>query len=187
MRCCVRRQFSATSDPYLGTASSQVRRGPSACPSSPSRPVCLPSSSGYRRGGYLPRMGQQKAPATMMPGSPPPPPPSSSLRYVDHTYRDYSRYIEEGGKLVKHKKSGNNFPARLHRVLSSTEHHAVISWMVSWISPVRPHLVVCRSKTRRPDSQSPLAHCLFVRDQNPPHSRTVVHGRSMTRIASYPT
>ena len=58
---------------------------------------------------------------------------SSSLRYVDHTYRDFSRYVEEGGELVKHKKSGNNFPARLHKILSASDpgHSAVITWMVS--------------------------------------------------------
>jgi hypothetical protein len=85
-------------------------------------------------------MGQQKVQAMMTSNSPPS--SSSSLRYVDHTYRDFSRFVEEGGKLVKHKKSGNNFPARLHRVLSSTDpcHSAVISWMVS--------LVVCSSLFR---------------------------------------
>jgi hypothetical protein len=58
---------------------------------------------------------------------------SSSLRYVDHTYRDFSRYVEEGGELVKHKKSGNNFPARLHKILSASDpgHSDVITWMVS--------------------------------------------------------
>lgn len=48
--------------------------------------------------------------------------PSNRLRYVDHTYRDFSHYIEEGGELVKHKKSTNNFPARLHRMLENEEH-----------------------------------------------------------------
>ena len=28
----------------------------------------------------------------------------SSLKYVDHTYRDFSRYIGEDGQLIKHKK-----------------------------------------------------------------------------------
>jgi hypothetical protein len=58
---------------------------------------------------------------------------STSLKYVDHTYRDFSRYVEEGGELVKHKKSGNNFPARLHKILSASDpgHSDVITWMVS--------------------------------------------------------
>lgn len=57
----------------------------------------------------------------------------SSMKYVDHTYRDFSRYVEEGGELAKHKKSANNFPARLHKILSETDpdHSDVITWMVS--------------------------------------------------------
>jgi len=78
----------------------------------------------------------------------------STLRYVDHTYRDFSRYIEEGGKLIKHKKSGNNFPARLHKVLSDHNEHA-ITWMPhgrAWkiidkellINQVIPNYYVCK-------------------------------------------
>ena len=59
---------------------------------------------------------------------------SSLVRYVDHTYRDYSRYVKDGGELLKHKKSGNNFPARLHRVLSDEENADVITWMVSLLN-----------------------------------------------------
>lgn len=51
------------------------------------------------------------------------------LRFVDHTYHDYSRYLEQGGELIKHKKSTDNFPARLHRILSNDEHSDVICWM----------------------------------------------------------
>ena len=54
-----------------------------------------------------------------------------AVKYVDHTYRDYSLYVEEGGELLRHKKSGNNFPARLHRMLSDETHSDVITWMVS--------------------------------------------------------
>ena len=57
---------------------------------------------------------------------------SSLIKYVDHTYRDYSRYVEEGGELIKHKKSGNNFPARLHAMLSNEENSDAITWMVSF-------------------------------------------------------
>ena len=53
------------------------------------------------------------------------------LKFVDHTYHDFSRYIEEGGELCKHKKSGNNFPARLHKILSESEYSHLITWMVS--------------------------------------------------------
>ena len=52
------------------------------------------------------------------------------VRYVDHTYRDYSTYVQEGGELVKHKKSGNNFPARLHEVVSKEANSHAIAWMV---------------------------------------------------------
>lgn len=51
------------------------------------------------------------------------------LKYVDHTYRDFSRYEEEGGQLTKHKKSGNNFPARLHRMLSDPQNFHAVAWM----------------------------------------------------------
>ncbi|EJK74037.1 hypothetical protein THAOC_04313 [Thalassiosira oceanica] len=54
---------------------------------------------------------------------------TNRLRYVDHTYRDFSHYIEEGGELVKHKKCTNNFPARLHRMLENEEHSAARSIM----------------------------------------------------------
>ena len=52
------------------------------------------------------------------------------VRYVDHTYRDYSTYVQDGGELVKHKKSGNNFPARLHEVVSDEANSHAIAWMV---------------------------------------------------------
>ena len=52
------------------------------------------------------------------------------VRYVDHTYRDYSTYVQDGGELVKHKKSGNNFPARLHEVVSEEANSHAIAWMV---------------------------------------------------------
>jgi hypothetical protein len=67
---------------------------------------------------------------------------TTMLKLVDHTYSDFSRYIEEGGQLCKHKKSGNNFPARLHKILSDAEHSHLITWMVrsmlcadGWIPP----------------------------------------------------
>lgn len=55
---------------------------------------------------------------------------STSLKYVDHTYHDFSNYIIEGGELTKHKKSDNNFPARLHKLVSDGPND-VITWMVS--------------------------------------------------------
>ena len=54
---------------------------------------------------------------------------STSMKYVDHTYHDFSHYIEEGGALTKHKKSHDNFPARLHKMVSGG-HDDVITWMV---------------------------------------------------------
>ena len=70
---------------------------------------------------------------------------TTSLKYVDHTYHDFSNYIIEGGELTKHKKSHNNFPARLHRLLSSG-HDDVITWMVRalyLLSCVWPILSFC--------------------------------------------
>lgn len=56
---------------------------------------------------------------------------STSLKYVDHTYHDFRNYIIEGGELTKHKKSDNNFPARLHKLISDVNSNDVITWMVS--------------------------------------------------------
>ena len=70
------------------------------------------------------------------------------LKFVDHTYHDFSRYIEEGGQLCKHKKSGNNFPARLHKILSESEYSHLITWMVSVLIArdlVEPARVNCLS------------------------------------------
>lgn len=80
---------------------------------------------------------------------------SSTLKYVDHTYRDFSRYVEDGGELIKHKKSGNNFPARLHQILSEPLYANIITWMPhgrAWrlldkdrlISEVIPSFYVCK-------------------------------------------
>jgi hypothetical protein len=55
-------------------------------------------------------------------------------RFADHTYHNYSTYIEDGGKLQKHKKSESNFPARLHAMLSNEDYSHIISWMVSYFT-----------------------------------------------------
>lgn len=54
---------------------------------------------------------------------------SSGVQLTDHTYRDFSRYVEEGGKLISRKKSDNNFPAKLHRMLSDELNSHAIAWM----------------------------------------------------------
>lgn len=56
-------------------------------------------------------------------------PNNNRLRYTDHTYHDFAAYIEDGGKIEKHKKFGKNFPARLHAMLSDEQHSHIISWM----------------------------------------------------------
>ncbi|KAL7538104.1 hypothetical protein ACHAXR_008289 [Thalassiosira sp. AJA248-18] len=48
---------------------------------------------------------------------------------VDHTYRDFSRYLEEGGRIIEHKKFGANFPAKLHIILSRPQFSGIIAWM----------------------------------------------------------
>eukprot|EP00571_Detonula_confervacea_P008907 CAMPEP_0172328224 /NCGR_PEP_ID=MMETSP1058-20130122/60241_1 /TAXON_ID=83371 /ORGANISM="Detonula confervacea, Strain CCMP 353" /LENGTH=477 /DNA_ID=CAMNT_0013045327 /DNA_START=79 /DNA_END=1512 /DNA_ORIENTATION=+ len=55
--------------------------------------------------------------------------PDDVKLFVDHTYRDFSRYIEGGGQVVKHKKSGANFPAKLHQMLSDPQFLHIIMWM----------------------------------------------------------
>ncbi len=52
-------------------------------------------------------------------------------RFADHTYRDFSTYIQDGGKVQKHKKSESNFPARLHAMLAEEKYSHIITWMVS--------------------------------------------------------
>ncbi len=57
----------------------------------------------------------------------------STKAAVDHTYYDYSRYIQSGGQLkTEEKKASNNFPAKLHEILSEQSLNGIISWMVSW-------------------------------------------------------
>lgn len=48
---------------------------------------------------------------------------------VDHTYRDFSRYLHYGGQIEKHKKSDANFPAKLHQMLSEPKLSHIITWM----------------------------------------------------------
>ncbi len=50
-------------------------------------------------------------------------------RYVDHSYHDYSSYIEDGGTVERHKKSDRNFPALLHSILSDEQYSHMIAWM----------------------------------------------------------
>uniref|UniRef100_A0A7S2MAD3 HSF-type DNA-binding domain-containing protein n=1 Tax=Skeletonema marinoi TaxID=267567 RepID=A0A7S2MAD3_9STRA len=50
-------------------------------------------------------------------------------RFADHTYRDFSTYIKDGGKVQKHKKSESNFPARLYAMLAEENYSHIISWM----------------------------------------------------------
>jgi len=50
-------------------------------------------------------------------------------KYVDHTYRDFSRFLISGGELRKCKRAGNNFPAKLHRILSDDRNNDVITWL----------------------------------------------------------
>ena len=57
----------------------------------------------------------------LLPGRPEP-------RRVDHTYRDYSRYshpAEGGGHQSGRKAQRENFPAKLHLILSTPEHSHV--------------------------------------------------------------
>ena len=56
------------------------------------------------------------------------------VKFKNHAYHDFSTYIDDGGKIEKHKKSDRNFPARLHVILSDEQYSNIISWMVSWYS-----------------------------------------------------
>ncbi|KAL3783831.1 hypothetical protein HJC23_005324 [Cyclotella cryptica] len=52
------------------------------------------------------------------------PPP----RRIDHTYHDWATYPPDDHALRTTKKSNNNFPAKLHRILSNPEHAHAICW-----------------------------------------------------------
>ncbi len=74
-------------------------------------------------------------------------------RYTDHSYHDFSTYIEDGGKIKKHKKSERNFPARLHTILSDEKYAHIISWMVSCCSAnSRFHLLMSSLTFKYPPS-----------------------------------
>lgn len=70
-----------------------------------------------------------------------------SRTHVDHTYRDYSRYLQEGGKVARHKKSDTNFPAKLHEILSTPEFSHIITWMVRTSFVVAFHPCVSHSSS----------------------------------------
>ena len=55
---------------------------------------------------------------------------NSTLKLVDHTYRDFSTYLDDGGRLFKHKKCHKNFPAQLHKILSDPDNSEIVTWMV---------------------------------------------------------
>ena len=61
---------------------------------------------------------------------------ADARRYVDHTYQDFSLYLQQGGEIPKHKKSGSNFPARLHHMLADPSNSHIIAWMVSFFGVV---------------------------------------------------
>ncbi|KAL7481176.1 hypothetical protein ACHAW6_006855 [Cyclotella cf. meneghiniana] len=49
-------------------------------------------------------------------------------RRTDHTYHDWAQYPPDDSAIRTTKKSNNNFPAKLHRILSNPEHSCAISW-----------------------------------------------------------
>ena len=49
---------------------------------------------------------------------------------ITASYRDYSRYLELGGDLARHKKCESNFPARIHRMVSNADHSDIVGWLV---------------------------------------------------------
>ena len=70
--------------------------------------------------------------------------------YSSGAYRDYSNYLQNGGELIKHKKSDRNFPVKLHRIVSDPSNSLVITWMVSGLqkwqrSSSRLRLALCDS------------------------------------------
>ena len=75
---------------------------------------------------------------------------SSSRSFVDHTYRDFSRYLQHAGQVDRHKKVEANFPAKLHQMLSDPHFAHVIVWMVRLL------LLVTRAIVHRNCRKYPL-------------------------------
>ncbi|KAL3778873.1 hypothetical protein HJC23_005980 [Cyclotella cryptica] len=62
----------------------------------------------------------------------PPPRKKRAIRasLIDHTYIDYSNYlVVNTNELKKGHSSTDNFPRKLHYILSRPEYHHIISWM----------------------------------------------------------
>jgi hypothetical protein len=56
----------------------------------------------------------------------------TASRVVDHTYRDFSNYLQHAGQVDRHKKVEANFPAKLHQMLSDPQFSNIIVWMVRY-------------------------------------------------------
>ncbi|KAL3803933.1 hypothetical protein ACHAWO_013736 [Cyclotella atomus] len=49
-------------------------------------------------------------------------------RQTDHTYHDWAKHPPDDYAIRSSKKADNNFPAKLHRILSNPEHDHAICW-----------------------------------------------------------
>jgi hypothetical protein len=69
---------------------------------------------------------------------------SGSIRpRVDHTYQDFSFYLQHAGQVAKPKKACANFPAKLHHMLSDPLFSHIVAWMVRCLcqSPLFPFMI----------------------------------------------
>ena len=64
---------------------------------------------------------------------------------ITASYRDYSRYLELGGDLARHKKCESNFPARIHRMVSNADHSDIVHWQVRRRPPLLKQINVWTS------------------------------------------
>ena len=109
-----------------------------------------------------------------------------SSRMVDHTYRDFSRYLQHAGQLERHKKVEANFPAKLHQMLSDPHFAHVIVWMVRYCNRLGSFGVSCSclvSNEILADSNL-LSYPLHILVAT---SHTGERGGSWTKTSSSPT
>ncbi|KAL7502730.1 hypothetical protein ACHAXN_000977 [Cyclotella atomus] len=92
-------------------------------------------------------------------------------RQTDHTYHDWAKHPPDDYAIRSSKKADNNFPAKLHRILSNPEHDHAICWQPhgrdknALVSQVCPHYfgqTKFESFTRQPHHKTCYMHSQLI-------------------------